>query len=194
MSWGSVISAHYGARNIIINDNIVFDSGRGFAFTGEANDGDSRYFVSDVEVSGNVFHGFDESLFDYASSQGIALMVYGQFTKRFDIHDNVIVDTSYWSSNNKSNDNSYRCNVLVNAGTTKWWNYSRVDVSGNAYFDTVVHNLDSQPVSYSSVADAQHEDLCFTRKRQSAPEALCLNDAKPTANSPHSCASSVAAL
>ncbi|MDO6461357.1 hypothetical protein Q4485_11660 [Granulosicoccaceae sp. 1_MG-2023] len=187
-SRGSLISAHYDAHNIIFSDNIFYDAGRGLTFSDTETSG---YYANDVIVKDNVFHGMSTDYFsNYSGNAPHALLISGSYTHGFTVEDNVFVDSSMWLYND-ADDNSFNCNVVLDGGSVGKMSGSSLSASGNAYFATNALSIDSNPIEYGSVSDAQHEPLCFTRKRQSSPETYCLSNVMPTESSPHNCANNV---
>ncbi|MCB1756397.1 MAG: hypothetical protein KDJ38_12800 [Gammaproteobacteria bacterium] len=173
-SWGAALVGSFNTRNALIADNVIFDSARGISFsTGP----------SDLTVSGNLIHGINST----RDNEGLALSTTAD-TRRLSFLRNTIVDAGSWLVLQAS-DSQVECNVLIDSGAARGVVRSGTVVDRNSYFNTPEWSSSSnENVVYGLASDSASEELCFTVKRISNPENVCLAYGQSTDASPyHSC-------
>lgn len=155
-SWGDAITIHYGVKNLIINNNYIFDSARAIGA------GDSKgfsYGLSDSSISNNIM--WDISDFDLVLWDANNLTVEG----------NIIHGANNWASFNSFTNSSLTNNVIINAGGN----------IGSLGSGSTISNT----YNYASASDANQENLSFTTDVYTSPRTIIVDGAAPTTSSPY---------
>ena len=168
-SWGTGLETCCNHGNpiqyVLLENNIVMDVARGLGTTGS-----DRATVRD-NLLYHVYSPYDEG--------GMALMITGDHTE---VYRNTIIDSVRWAFFG-GDDADVRCNVIIDGGK-QFTKGTGVQGGHNAYYNSGPLP-GTNDISFSSASDAKHEDLCFTRRRITAPETECIPNGKVTSASPH---------
>jgi hypothetical protein len=166
-SWGDAVVVHQGAQYSLFQKNIVWDSARGLTFA------NAHHSVID-----NVVAHIDNPVDD----EGFAILLMGPSSEAY---RNVVVDAHAWGQVS-GDDGDWRCNTLISAGSGRGTPGSGLLADYNFYYDsTQLAQPGDNDIVHDQAADAQHTQLCFSAKRWTGPEEICLDDAAPTPTSPH---------
>jgi len=168
-------SADNPTSNVLIKDNIIYDSGLGIYL--------GRY-VNNVSVIGNVFYDIS------GSERGSGTAISNGYGLSTTIANNTIISADYWyRTSHLAKDGLVECNVVINS--------PRVDSAGFVGEDSPLINnylYNSRPLVnakvhsekiFHSASDSQNQNLCFLTQKHTGPVEICIPYAKASSASPH---------
>ena len=185
--WGNAMHAHQVAKDIIVEDNIMFDSDRGYS---------SVRHAKNVVVRNNLFYNIKDYpvLVYHDTTNCSSFRGFGNTSScvlnNFTITNNVIHGGRNWFSGGTIGPTNSRlsCNVVLDAGGAVGKKNGSTQVSQNSFYDASAGTYGgSGDVRKSGVSAARHDDVCVTTRFFSNPTKKCFNDVKPTGQSPHAC-------
>ncbi len=174
-SWGSGIDICCGEAigYVTIKDNIVMNSDRGISI-GADN-------THSITIANNTIYNIGST----NNNSGHALLA---LDKTYDTvwTENVIVDSAIWGMFLGSQQ-TVSCNTVIDSPRSR--TSSDTLIGGNYYYGDVQvpNNTSDKPdIFMGSAALSANESLCFTRKRLTGPEQICIPFAQQSLLSPHS--------
>jgi len=180
-SAGSAINIHFGAENIKINSNIIFDSNRGIVLSGL--DGFS-FTLDGGEITNNILHDVG---FEVSGTEGKMLSLN-------DVRDTVFGNNTFVQTNSCTwidkdsdcQDIDVEYNVIIDCGT-ETGGETGITADHNHYYDTSRGDLTgTNDVTYPTVAEANMADYYFEYERfTTSPKNKTLTDVCTTSSSPH---------
>ncbi|MFA6129337.1 MAG: discoidin domain-containing protein, partial [Bacteroidales bacterium] len=180
-SWGTASDGHYHVKNVIIKDNVIFDSNRGITF---AAPGGLPYSVENATISGNIIYDIGKS--------PTGTIEYGNFyysSKNVAFDKNTIVGVnkaSRWFAHESSElDMTVSCNVIINSYQMTGTRNSTTTVGNNTFYNTTMQ-YPGDGVYYPNASDANMADLTFTTDTYTNnPRNITIPGVVTTSSSPH---------
>jgi hypothetical protein len=180
-SWGDAIGGHYHVKNVIIKDNVIFDSNRGITFAAPAG---LPYSVENATISGNI-------LYDIGKSP-TGTIEYGNFyysSKNVAFDKNTIVGVnkaSRWFAHESSElDMTVSSNVIINSYQMTGTRNSTTIVGNNTFYNTTMQDP-GDGVYYPIASDANMANLTFTTDTYTNnPRNITIPGVVTTESSPH---------
>ena len=168
---GAVMPVHYDANNIIVEDNISFNSTIGFSIA----DPKVSYSMANSKIKNNVFYAIRKHVFYLANASNIVFEK--NLIKRIGGNHN-----GYWLEGYYNSDVTFLNNMIVNANysTTKF-SYSNYTSTNNEYFGAYPGAIaDGSDVKHSTDPTANYEDFVFTTDRYTnSPREITIPKIKP---------------
>jgi hypothetical protein len=170
---GQAISAgNFCAGHVYVGGNAILDSTVGILPAG-----------SNWIIAGNVFHGIRSS----AGVVGFAIAPIAQ-ASHLDVEFNVMVNVD-GGYDDASSYTDARCNVVIaDAGVNPgggWRGIGQVTAYNYLYDAPATSFAGATNRSFATVAESRNTDRCFTRRRWTQPEVVCIPYAHGTTESPH---------
>jgi hypothetical protein len=187
-SWGTNLAAHFHVKNLVIKDNVIFNSNRGIVF---ADPSGLTYSAENIDVTGNILYNIG-----HPTSGGVGYNLLFSNVSEITFQQNTLVaidKQSYWAEVDNSNINlDISCNVIIDSETETGYRSSSTTVHDNFYYNTSKRES-GDGTYYPKVSDAQMTDLTFTTDNYTNnPREITLHGVVTTSSSPHanSCFSS----
>ena len=180
-SWGTALAAHYYVKNLVIKNNVIFNSNRGIV---SADPSGLDYSAENVEVSGNILYNNGHPT---SGERGIDLLL--SETKDITLERNTLVainKQSHWVEEDASNINlEISCNVIIDSDTEVGSRSSSTSVHDNTYYDTPLRKS-GDGTFFPGVPDAHMADLTFTTDNYTNNRRdITLYGVITTSSSPH---------
>ncbi len=167
-SWGAALVAHMKVKNVIIENNTVFDSPRGFSFVGTAHD---------ITVRNNILHGINNAI-----GNGYTLVATND-TYNLNYVGNTIADSDSWAAI-YARTSTVQCNTVINSQKASAAIGAQTVVGNNIYFGTSPWEGAGGNMTFGTAEDAHTADLCFEIKPISGSTTMCLTGVQPTSSTP----------
>ena len=185
-SWGTALAAHYHTKNLVIKDNVIFNSNRGIAFSGLEG---TPFTAEDVTISGNILYDIG-----YATSGGTGYCVIFNDAKDITFEANTIVGVdkhSHWLEIGSERDSvtehlNVSCNVIINSEKeTGHRSGYYTHIQYNSFYNTE-RVLACDGWGHEGPSEAQMEDMTFSTDRYTThPRDITLHKVLSTSASPH---------
>ncbi|RIH62688.1 hypothetical protein D1164_23630, partial [Mariniphaga sediminis] len=180
-SWGPASDGHYHVKNVIIKDNVIFDSNRGICFS---DPGGLPYSVENATISGNILYDIGKS-----PTGDTEYGNYYYISKNVTFDKNTIVGVnkaSRWFAHNSSElDMSVSCNVIINSYEMTGTRDETTTVENNTFYNTTRQDV-GDGTYYASDTSAHMSNLVFTTDTYTnSPRNITLPGVVTTASSPH---------
>lgn len=181
---GSAISPVGGgntdSRWYLFQNNIISDSQNAFEWT--TWNGGSAINHS---VIGNLIHDI-RAFRNSTTSSAFWWGGSGDVTKT-EFYFNTVVDADSLFSMGNNSELDIRSNVTINANTINVSPGSGTLAAYNAYFSSGGLNTSSSSndIIRSTAAESFNQAYCYMRKLRTTPEQVCVQNVKPTSQSPH---------
>jgi PKD repeat protein len=180
-SWGTALGAHYNVKNLIIENNVIFNSNRGIALAGFEELPDYPT-AENVMITGNLLYDIG-----YATIGGTGYCNVFGHAKDIRFEKNTIVGKdkrSYWADNLSTKNLSFTCNVIISSEQFVGSRNS-VNMKNNSFFDTQMQQP-GDGTYYSSADSANMADLIFVTDRfTNNPREITLPGVLTTESTPH---------
>jgi hypothetical protein len=191
-SWGTALAAHYHTKNLVIKDNVIFNSNRAIAFSGLEG---TPLTAEDVTISKNIFYDIG-----YATSGNTGYNIIILDAEDVSFEANTIVDRgkhAYWLEIGGYDGAvpkfvNVSCNVVINSAKEVGTRGPYNEVHDNFFYNTEMY-YSGDGIYYNKVSDAKMGDLTFvTDLYTNSPDTITLPGVVTTQESPHytSCFSS----
>ena len=132
-SAGAAITGHYHVKNVVIRNNLIYNSNRGIVFADAAG---MEFSVENAEVSGNIIYDIG-----YSTSGGVEYANYFYHSKNVKFRDNTLVmidGRARWLSLEGDEQNlEVTSNVIVDANEQSGRRSATTFFSDNIFFNTL---------------------------------------------------------
>jgi hypothetical protein len=166
---GSALNVHFNGDYVVVQNNIFYSNGNAITFPNAG--------ANNARVIGNLIYNTSSPV----AGNGKAIT----FSKASNsvIYANTIVNAQTYAVQGGSN--KFHCNLIINGGSSSG-SLPDNDRSYNAFYNTTSSG-EADSINLPSVADAKMDSTpyCFFRKLQTSPESVCLDNVRPTTQSPH---------
>lgn len=178
---GAAMVIHYNVKNVIVENNVVFDSNRGIV---AGDPGGLAFSVEDASMKGNIFYDLGHN-----PEGQLAWALYYYESKNLAFENNTIVGVnkqSRWFSNNNDEVNmSVKCNAIINSYEMVQTRAATTIVESNTFYNTSMQDA-GDGISYANASDAHMADLTFTTDNYTnSPREITLPGVVTTELSPH---------
>lgn len=180
-SWAGACNGHYDVKNVIIKNNVVFDSNRGIVFA--ATEG-LPYSIENATISGNILYDIGH---DPAGNVEYANYFYESKNVAFEKNTIVGVNNkSRWFAHDNNEEGlKVSCNVVINSYEMTGTRSHNTTVMNNTFFNTIMQNP-GDGKSFPDASSAYMADLTFvTDNYTHSPRDITLPGVLTTPSSPH---------
>jgi hypothetical protein len=181
-SLGTALAAHYYVKNIIIKNNVIFNSNRGIVFAG-VEELPAYPTVENAVVAGNILYDIG-----YNTDGGIGICNLFDNAKTITFEANTIVGKnrgSHWLELFRTEPVKVIYNNIVNAEKEAGTRSDYTSFMGNSFYHTEMRN-GSDGYFFKTATEANLDDLIFiTDRLTNTPRQIMIPGVVTTKKSPH---------
>lgn len=180
-SWGTALVGHFHVKNVIIENNVIFDSNRGISFNDPWG---LPYAVENALIRDNIIYNIG---FDTDGGIEFGQLFYDSKNVTFEKNTIVGVDKlSRWFSYDGSEENlKVSCNIVIDSHESTGLLSGTTKIGQNSFFNTTLQ-YSRDGTHYDNASDAHMGDLTFITDRfTNDPYEITLKGVVVTENTPH---------